>query len=284
MPGRQRDESRLSRQETTHSPDGILDAAFLPGGMRVAEVGPHGQPVQLLMAGEFGAVVESDGLAQVARHGLEQADEALGHAIGSLAREPAPEDQPRAAFVHGEHGLAVSGEEHEVAFPMADGLAVCRFEGAFSNGNTAFDEACRAPAPSASVAALALAVRQIATPAIVLSARDLGVDEAVDALVADHQVAGFARKPAGHLLRRPALGQALKHGTPQARLAFEARTHPAPRLRLFLRITRFIADIAAAIAPQLPSDRRWRAIQICSNLPDRTTFGLKAGNLAPLLQ
>src|SRR3954453_915654 len=53
------------------------------------------------------------------------------------------------------------------------------------------------PAPTAP---LALAARQTSAPAIVFGAGELGVDEAVDALVGDHLASMLEGEPAGNLL------------------------------------------------------------------------------------
>jgi hypothetical protein len=83
---------------------------------------------------------------------------------------------------------------------MAWHLAGGHIGRAFRQGNPAFDEADGAAALAAAAAALALGSRQIMPPAIVLVTRHLGIDEAVDALVADHLAAGLAGKPSGDLL------------------------------------------------------------------------------------
>jgi hypothetical protein len=83
----------------------------------------------------------------------------------------------------------------------------------------------------------------------------LGVDEAIDALVADHPATSLARKPTGDLFRRPTSGQTLKHGATQGGLAFEAGAHPAPRSRLLLSITRLVMNLFAAVARYLTRDR-----------------------------
>jgi hypothetical protein len=186
--------------------------------------------------------------------------------------------------MQGEHGLAVLGEQHEVGLPMAGAGAIGGCWRSFGDGNTAFDEACGAAALAAAQAPLALAARQIVAPAVVFGAGDLGVDEAVDAFVADHLVANLAGKPTCDLLGGPALGQTLEDGTAQVGLAVEAGARPAPRLRLFLGVTCFVADLASSVAPHLARDRRWRAIQSCRDLPDRAPVGLKSGNLASVFQ
>lgn len=55
----------LARQTAAQSPDGILDTAFLPRRMRIAEVRGHAElAVQLMMQRELSAVVEGQALSQ----------------------------------------------------------------------------------------------------------------------------------------------------------------------------------------------------------------------------
>src|SRR5262245_13378303 len=274
----------LARNEAAHATDGVLDATLLPGRIGVAEEGPNGEPMELLMTGELGAVVEGDGLAQRWRHAGEEPDEMACNALGSFVGRSGGEQKSGLALVNSQHGLAVFGEQHEVGFPVSGALAVGGSRGPFGHRNTAFDEACgTAPAPAAA-ATLALAAGQIATPVVVLGAGNLGVDEAVDTLVADHRAARFAGQPTGHLFGGPAASEPLEHGAAQGGVAFQARPRPAPRPRLLLSVTWFVTNIAATVAPYLARNGRWRAIQSCSDLPDRLSIGLKLGNLASVVQ
>ena len=70
----------LARQEAAHSADRILDAAFLPGCVAIAEEGGDRQLVECAVAGELGAVVEGDGSAKARRQAAEQPDEMARHA------------------------------------------------------------------------------------------------------------------------------------------------------------------------------------------------------------
>jgi hypothetical protein len=277
-------EVSFARDEAAHTTDGVFDAALLPGRVGIAEEGFDGEAVKQLMTGKLGAIVESNGLAQPRGQAFEERVQMRGDAIGGLVGRPGRKQEAGLALMNGEHGLAVLGEQHEVGFPMAGAVAVGDRRRSFGYGDTAFDQACGTATPAAAETALALAARQIVPPAVVLGAGDLGVDEAVDALVADHLVATLASESAGDLLGRPASGEMLENVAAQVGLAFEARARPASRLRLFLGVTWFVSDLAAAVAPHLARDRRWRAIQSCRNLPDRAPVGLKSGNLASVLQ
>jgi hypothetical protein len=236
------------------------------------------------MAGELSAVVEGDSLAQLWRHAGEEPDEMTRNAFGRLVGWPGGEQQSGLPLVDGQDRLAVFGEQHEVGFPVSRGLSVGGGRRPFGHGNTAFDEGCGAAAAAPTEASLALAAGQIEAPAVVLGAGDLSVDEAVDALVADHRAARFAGQPTGHLFGGPAMREPIEHGAAQGGLAFQARPRPAPRPRLLLSVTGFVRDTAATVASYLARDGRWRAIQSCSDLPDRLSFGLKTGNLASLVQ
>jgi len=274
----------LTRNEAAHAANGIFDAALLPRRIGIAEEGLNIDAMEPMMACELGAVVEGDGPAQVRRQHFEERQQLFGDRLCGLIGRPGGKQDAALALMHGEHGLTVFGEQHQVGFPMTCGLAVGHGGRPLSDGNTAFDQACRAAAPAATQAALALAARQIVPPAVVFGAGDLGVDEAVDALVADHGAPGLAGQATGDLLGRPAFGEPLKHCAAQLRFSFEARARPAPRSRLFLGVTGFVTDVTAAIALELARDGRRRAIQSCRDLPDRAANGLNSGNLTPLLQ
>ncbi len=274
----------LARNKATHAPDGIFDAALLPGRVGIAEERLEVEPVERTMACELGAVVEGDGAAQVRWQRLEDRQEMFGDGFCGLVGRPGGEQDAALALMHGEHRLTVFGEQHQVGFPMTWGLPIGGGRRPFRYGNAAFDEGRGACALPAAEAAFALAARQIVAPAIILGASHLGIDEAVDALVADHVAAGLAGQTASDLFGGPAAGERLEDGATQVGLPFQARARPAPRARLFLGVTRFVTDVTAAIAPHLARDRRWRAIQSCRDLPDRAATGLKSGNLASVVQ
>ena len=270
--------------EAAHTTDGVFDTALLPGRVGIAKEGFDGEAMKQPMTGELGAIVEGDGLAQPRRQVFEERAQMRGDAIGGLVGWPTREQETGLTLMNGEHGLAVLGEQHEVGLPMTGAAAVGGCGRSFGHGNTAFDEGCGAAALATAKTALALAARQIAPPAVVFGTGDLGVDEAVDALVADDVAASLASEPASDLLGRPTAGETLENVAAQLWLVFEARARPAPCLRLFLGVAWFVADVATAVALYLARDGRWRAIQSCRDLPDRAPVGLKSGNLASVLQ
>jgi hypothetical protein len=66
--------------------------------------------------------------------------------------------------------------------------------------------------------------------------------------------------------------------------ALEPGALPAPRAGLLVGVGGLVANLAAFIAFYLARNGRRRAIQICRDFADRAAFGVKAGNLAPLLE
>jgi len=211
--------------------------------------------VQRAVAGELGAVVEGDGLAQPLWQDLEQIDEMARNAASDLAGQSDRQQEARLALVYGQDGLAVFCEHHQVGFPVTAGFAVGGLDRAFCQGNTAFNEVSRASALPATAASFALAARQIVPPTVVPGTGDLGIDEAIDALVGNHPAALLACHPAGDLLGRPTACEPLNDGCSQAPIAFQARPLPAPRAGLLLGVAGSIPDLGAPVALQFPRDR-----------------------------
>ena len=111
----------------------------------------------------------------------------------------------------------------------------------------------------------------------------MGIDEAIDAFMADAQGGLVALEPAGDLFGRPAAFQAVEDEAAQFAVAFQPRSAPAPGFRLLMSIAGLVADLLATVAPQLARDRRWRAIQSCRDLAERLPVFMKTGNSAPFL-
>src|SRR5512140_3773513 len=85
-------------------------------------------------------------------------------------------------------------------------------------------------------AALVFGAGQIVAPAAVVGPFELGIDEAIDRLVADDAVPCLARQPPGDLLGRPAFAKAIEDGFAQGILTLQPGTAPAPGIGLLLRI------------------------------------------------
>src|SRR6202040_2365753 len=133
-------------------------------------------------------------------------------------------------------------------------------------------------------ASLVFGPGQIVAPGAVIGAADLGVDEAVDGLVADGDRFLLALEPAGNLLGRPTALQTAENEVAQLGIALQARALPAAGSGLFLGISGLIADLAAMVTLQLTRHARWRAIQSCRDLADRLAGLAKTGNRAALFK
>jgi len=110
-------------------------------------------------------------------------------------------------------------------------------------------------------ATLVLGAGQVVAPGAVVGAADLGVDEAVDALMADGERGLLLLEAAGDLFRGPTVLEAIEDELAQLGVAFQARATPAAGAGLLLGIARLVAELFAAVALQLARDARWRAIQ-----------------------
>jgi hypothetical protein len=248
--------------------------------MGIAE---EGLEVEFPVASELGAIIEGYGLAQGLGEQRKDVGEGGGDQIGSLVGGSPGEDQPGGSLVKGEDGLAVFGEHHEIGFPMTGALTVIGGLWALGNGYAALDEVYRATASFAAKAAFGLALRQVAAPGEVIGAADLGIDEAVDGLVADHRSAVLEGEPAGDLLGRQTASEAGKNSLAQCGLALKPGAGPSPGFALLLGVAWFVGQLAS-VALQLAPNGRWRAIHSCSDLADRAAFGLKLGNRAAVFQ
>lgn len=186
----------LSGQETAHSADGVLDGALLPWAMGIAKEGFEIEGAQPEMVGELGSVVEGDGLAQGRRQGCHDGFDGVGDEGSGFIGWPLADEQAGRSLEQGEDVLVIGGELHEVGLPMSEDLAEFCLLGSFVNGNTALNEACATAALVPAPAAPGLGAGQVMAPGEVVVAGDLGLDEAVDGLVADDLSAGLAGQSA----------------------------------------------------------------------------------------
>jgi len=181
MAGREGAEVGLAGNVAAHAADGVFDAALLPGRVGVAEVGLDVERMQFVVAGELGAVVEGDGLAEALWQRRQQAGNDAGDGTGGFTGQADGDQQARSSFMQGEDGLPVAGEHHQVGFPVACDRAVFDVRRPPRDRHPGFDMERGRATLAAPEASFALAARQVAPPAIILGARDLGMNEAVDA-------------------------------------------------------------------------------------------------------
>jgi hypothetical protein len=134
------------------------------------------------------------------------------------------------------------------------------------------------------MAALVLGARQKVTPAGVVGAADLGIEEAVDGLGRDRFATLFAGQPADDLFRGTAVGETVQNQFAQFRMALQAGTAPVPGPGPIGGIDGPVSNRGPLVALHLARDRRWRATQSCSDLPFRLPGFMKPGNRTSLFQ
>ena len=132
---------RLSRQWSSQSTDGIFDAAFLPGGVGVAEEclsGYVGQ--QLMVAGELGAVVECYGSPEVGWQLPHAARDFIGNMGCCFIFQRDHSNCSADAFVDYQNVLSIYGERHEIGLPVTRFQAIICDVGALVNTASLLDE------------------------------------------------------------------------------------------------------------------------------------------------
>ena len=80
------DEVGLARQSAAQATDGVLDATLLPRRVGIAEEGLETEGMELVMLGELGAVVESNGLTPLRRERAENGRHGVGNRVGFFRR------------------------------------------------------------------------------------------------------------------------------------------------------------------------------------------------------
>src|ERR1051325_8705826 len=103
----QNGEIGLAWKEAAHAANGVLDAALLPGRVRIAEVGSDPEAMQILMTRELGPVIERHGLAERWRQAREQMYKPPSNRVGGFVGRPGGEQDSRLALMHCQHRLAV---------------------------------------------------------------------------------------------------------------------------------------------------------------------------------
>src|SRR5215210_4055009 len=109
----------LSGQEAAHASDGVLDAAFLPRSVRIAEEGLYADGFEVVVAGELGAIVEGDGAAERLGQSAEGSSDGRSDRLGVFGRQGTADQGAAHSLVQHEQVLAVAGKGHQVGFPVA---------------------------------------------------------------------------------------------------------------------------------------------------------------------
>ncbi len=129
-------------QRASQAPDGVFHAAFLPGTMGIAEEGLDAEGfVKPVMLGELGSVVEADGFAHRLWKLAELTGDGPSGEDGFSIDRVLNDAEAGLPFVENKQPLAISGEQHEVGFPMARHLAAFDLGGPFGDRAPLFDEA-----------------------------------------------------------------------------------------------------------------------------------------------
>jgi len=147
--------------------------------MGIAKEGldPEGS-MQPVVLGELGSVVKADGFAHRLRK-LSQLTSDGPRGEDGLSIDRLPRDaEAGVSFVEKEQPLAISGEQHEVGFPMPRHGAAFNLGGSFADRASVFDEAGRTAAWTSAAPSLEFVARQQAMP-IILLGRTM-IDETID--------------------------------------------------------------------------------------------------------
>ncbi len=134
--------------------------------------------VKPVMLGELGSVVEADGFAHRLWKFAELTGDGPSGEDGFSIERVQNDAEAGLSFVENQQPLAISGEQHEVGFPMARHMAAFDLGGSFSDRASLFDEAGRAAAWASAAPSSEFMARQQAVPVILLG-RTM-IDETID--------------------------------------------------------------------------------------------------------
>ena len=147
--------------------------------MGIAEEGLDAEGfVKPVMLGELGSVVEADGFAHRLWKLAELAGDGPSGEDGFSIDRVLNDAEAGLSFVQNKQPLAISGEQHEVGFPVARHLAAFDLGGSFGDRTPLFDEAGGAAAWVPAAPASEFMARQQAMPVILLG-RTM-IDETID--------------------------------------------------------------------------------------------------------
>src|SRR3954470_14774346 len=244
----------LARQEAPDTAVQVLDAALLPGGVRVAEVARHVELAgELGIGGELGPAVEGDRPAGALGQPPERLGDAGDHRRGALVLVRQQEGEAALALHQRGHvrPAGLPAEEQQVRLPVPEHLACPDLRRPAPDPALARDRGTAGPAAVAA-AAPPPGLGQVAVEAVLAA---LGaVDVAVDRLVADRGSARFLFQPSGDLLRRPAGLQALGDVRAQALVGGQlAAAPPAPPRQVLGVQGKVAAEAAVAVAEAVPA-------------------------------
>ena len=134
--------------------------------------------VKPVMLGELGSVVEADGFAHCLRKFAELTGDGLSGEDSFSIDRLLNNAEAGLSFVENKQPLAISGEQHEVGFPMARHLTAFDLGGSFGDRAPLFDEAGGAAAWASAAPSSEFVARQQAMPVILLGGTM--IDETID--------------------------------------------------------------------------------------------------------
>lgn len=173
----------LSRQHPSHPSDGVLDTAFLPGGVGIAEESLDIERMEFVVQGELSAIVESDGLSPLGWQRCEDLGYRLGDRRSALSGRSNRDQEARMTLVQGENRLAVNCKQHQVSFPMSRCSTIIHDFGAITDRASVRYERCRTTALATPPTTFRLRSREVVTPGKVTGTRQLCINEAIDSLM-----------------------------------------------------------------------------------------------------
>src|SRR4051794_27741325 len=245
----------VAGQEAADAAVRVLDAPFLPGGVRVAKVAGHVELAgQLGVGGELGPAVEGDRPAGVLGQTPEGVGDAGDHRRRALVLVRQQEGEAALPLDQGGHvRLAVLlAEDQQVGLPVPERLARPDLR------RPALDPALARDRGTAGPAAVAAATPppgfgQVAVEAVLAA---LGaVDVPVDGLVADRGSARLLSQPSGDLPGRPAGLQVLGDMRAQALVGGQlAAALPATARQVLRGQGEVAAEPSVAVAEAVPAE------------------------------
>ena len=204
------------------------------------------------------------------------------HGLGRrLAGQPGREHEAGLALLEHQHRPGPLADQ-EVALPVPGVLALLDGLGPVVDGAALGDGGARLPGPPP--ASPGAPARQQLPELLALLPG--AVDEGVDRLGGDGaQPALLAPlQPAGDLLRRPALQQALAHEPAELGVTLQDG-RPLPALAVAaLGVHRQVAAPGQRVAAQLAADGRGRPAELPRDRPQAQPLGLERGQPLPFLQ
>ena len=112
--------------------------------------------------------------------------------------------------MQGQSGLAIEGEQHQVGLPVARLRAIGSGGRSLRERNAPLDVIHRTTPFASTPAPFTLRLRQIVAPRVIVRARNLCGDEAINRFVADATTL-VLREPSGNGLWRPSQAQPLQN-------------------------------------------------------------------------